>query len=247
MESWVTHYIARSPNPEDWPSPNGKLYQYILAGNGLFVRAARREMEVVVEWQSFEVRGLPPVQPTLTLQGPLVPADLLLEMLDTARLTPNQNECLFFLFLDGGKWELHMPRQIATPQGVSMETDRTPLVDLHSHVNYAARFSPDDDRDHQWFHLHAVLGSIFSAPEIRVRVGIYGHLVDIPANWVFEVPSEIRDALGDQPAAVRVDWEGLDTGIPFLEEPEPVRLAPPMIPTRRWGLPDLHRWFRRSV
>jgi hypothetical protein len=58
-----------------------------------------------------------------------------------------------------------------------------------------ARFSSLDDQDEQGFRIYAVLGCLSSKPVMRVRVGMYGHRRDIPANWVFDLPPGIGDAV----------------------------------------------------
>jgi hypothetical protein len=55
-------------------------------------------------------------------------------------------------------------------------------------------FSPTDNRDEQGFRIFAVIGKVNEKPEIRVRVGVYGNYWNIPADMVFDLPEEIRDA-----------------------------------------------------
>jgi hypothetical protein len=68
------------------------------------------------------------------------------------------------------------------------------LIDLHSHATLEPFFSPTDNKDEQGFRIFAVIGKVNEKPEIRVRVGVYGNYWKIPADMVFELPGEIRDA-----------------------------------------------------
>ena len=73
------------------------------------------------------------------------------------------------------------------------------LLELHSHHLMAAFFSATDTADEQGFRLYGVVGHLDSAdqhaPEIRIRVGIYGHFWDIPASTVLSLPSCITDCV----------------------------------------------------
>jgi hypothetical protein len=59
----------------------------------------------------------------------------------------------------------------------------------------SARFSSLDDQDEVGFRVYAILGCISTRPVMRVRVGMYGYRHDIPANWVFDLPPGIGDAV----------------------------------------------------
>jgi hypothetical protein len=68
------------------------------------------------------------------------------------------------------------------------------LIDLHSHAVMDPFFSPTDNKDEQGFRIFAVIGKLNENPKICVRVGVYGTYWNIPADMVFELPGEIRDA-----------------------------------------------------
>jgi hypothetical protein len=55
-------------------------------------------------------------------------------------------------------------------------------------------FSRTDNKDEQGFRIFAVIGRVNEKPLILVRVGVYGNYWNIPAEMVFELPEEIRDA-----------------------------------------------------
>ena len=68
-----------------------------------------------------------------------------------------------------------------------------PLIEVHSHHGMDAFWSRLDDADEVGLALYAVLGRIFDAPQLRVRLGVYGEWWPIPATWVFDLPPEIAD------------------------------------------------------
>jgi len=59
------------------------------------------------------------------------------------------------------------------------------ILDLHSHCEMGAFFSATDNRDEQGFRLYAVLGRIFTRPEMALRVGVYGDFWTVPVGMVF--------------------------------------------------------------
>ena len=62
----------------------GHLYNYLLAGNGLFLHAQRRELTVLMRIAPAQVRGLPALRSRLRVRFPRVPVDLVREMVQIA-------------------------------------------------------------------------------------------------------------------------------------------------------------------
>jgi hypothetical protein len=59
-----------------------------------------------------------------------------------------------------------------------------------------------DNRDEQGARFYAVIGRIYSRPEIRLRLGVYGDFVDLPAAALFEGLGPFTDAGLSNRAAV---------------------------------------------
>ena len=78
----LNYLIATDPLP---PIRPGILYEYILAGNGIYLRAARQGLEVMIPIASLSVRGLPQVEPYLRLEMPKIPASALAYILEEAQ------------------------------------------------------------------------------------------------------------------------------------------------------------------
>ncbi|MBO3458448.1 hypothetical protein G7B40_025185 [Aetokthonos hydrillicola Thurmond2011] len=182
------------------PPIEASMMEYWVAGNGVFVRAQRQGLSICVPITHCTVRGLPNLSPYFHLQYPLVPANLVLKILQ-ASLAVGHQEILFHLCFTGGEWYLHLPKQTATsthvtPVEPSELSYETALIEIHSHHTYSACFSTTDDQEESGkFRIFAVLGEIFNHPTLNVRVGIYSHFYYIPANWVFELPVEFSDAI----------------------------------------------------
>jgi PRTRC genetic system protein A len=203
MNDLVCYHIARPGFPLA-PIEAG-LYEYILAGNGIFVRGERKEFRAQFCIQPFEVRGLPDLEPRVELKMPRVPSDLVLEMLRLARTARDSEgepcEIVFHLECKKGVWLCHVPEQTQSPMSAKPKDDSPDstyaraCIEAHSHVDMHASFSQTDDRDEQGFRVYAVLGCVSTRPAIRVRVGLYGYRHDVPASWAFDLPPGIGDAV----------------------------------------------------
>lgn len=182
------------------PEPTGVLYQYVIAGNGIFVRAARPGLQALI-WTApatHPIRGLVNLEPYVRIEQQ-IPRAILYVFLDLAR-DAVPNECLCYVG-DTPSWNLYIPSQVQAPGSVYPSDPYNPMsihamLEIHSHGWAAPFFSDADNRDETGFRLYAVLGRVSTPrPEIRARVGIYGHTWEIPASTIFELPDEIEDAM----------------------------------------------------
>ena len=203
--------LAQDPLPPmDLAAPY--FLEYILAGNGLFVRSVRRELEACFPFAWCVVGGgLPPLLPYLRLNGPRVPVSLVAALISHSRqaMQPNAGniEQLFFLQLNESQWTLTIPPQAATAMSVQATLDALDpvysraVLEVHSHHDMSAFFSADDDREELGkFRIFAVLGQIGSAPEISVRVGMWAYFYNFPASSVFELPEGVSDVFDQKDA-----------------------------------------------
>ena len=172
------------------------LYAYILAGNGIFVKAKREGLDVLIPVCQTRIAGLPPLTPYVKLPC-RVSENLLLTALELSRqVVPNE---ILFWFNRDEDWRMDIPLQVARVCSVvpmdHMDVRGTrALIDLHSHGVLLPFFSPTDDRDEQGFRVYAVIGEADRAARICVRVGVYGHYFDIAASEIFEMPAELLDS-----------------------------------------------------
>jgi PRTRC genetic system protein A len=189
----VQHYVVRPDG--SLPEMSDCLYAYLLAGNGLFVRAKRPGLEALIPVLPGRIAGLPALTPQVNIAR-RVPRHLLLAALNWSK-EALPNEALFWFNL-GEKWSVYMPPQRrgkgrVVPLDPNDRKGTSALVDLHSHARMTPFFSPADDRDERGFRLYAVLGNLHRTPTIRVRLGVYAHFYNLPASTVFELPEGILD------------------------------------------------------
>lgn len=167
--------------PEGLEGEPGLAYDYILAGNGLFVRAEKIAstgelvLRVTVLVAEGEVRGLVPLSPRLELPQGKVPWALWLAALRMAHLRwPDELYLAIRWNADG--YRLEVPEQDATPGSIRYTVVQDTVVDIHSHGKMGARFSGVDDADDQGFRVSVVVGHVDRLlNEMVARVTVYGH------------------------------------------------------------------------
>jgi|SRR5579885_51215 hypothetical protein len=193
-----------------------RLYQYLIAGNGVFVLARSRDVETCLPLATGSLPGLVSCAPWLRFLHPQVPPPLVEDLFARARAAclDGPQERLFYLLRDGdwrvdAGWRLFEPPQEATEWSVQANhatpESFTAVLEGHSHHRAAAFFSPGDDASelgNGGLRLFFVLGRIFEQPEIRVRLCVHGYAWRLPASLVFELPAGVHDALPD------ASWEG---------------------------------------
>ena len=184
----VTHHLY---DGRCLPPYDALAYQYIVAGNGVFIRAETRFFNVLMPISICAVRGLMPLQGQFRLEVPRIPERLLATVLADARRAwrPDNglNEVLYHFYHLGQSVQVKKPPQRST--AVSVVTtggdDSAILCDLHSHGNMRAFWSSTDDADEQSARIFIVIGKLDTEPEIRMRVGVYGYWRPLPITAVF--------------------------------------------------------------
>ena len=188
FDNLVTYYVHQS---DPLPANNALAYQYVLAGNGIFIRAETHFFEAVLPIAPCAVRGLTPLHHHFRLKVPRIPARLLDTILANARRARRSdgslNEVLYQFCHRGQTIQVRKPVQKATPTSIKAIGIEKPeiLCDLHSHANMPANFSPTDNRDERGARVYAIIGKLDNAPEIRLRVGLYGYWLPLPVTAVF--------------------------------------------------------------
>lgn len=175
------------------PIGPGLYYQYVVAADGLYIRADDSRLEACVKVSNALCPGAGPCAPYARLKIDRVPGVWLLSILRSAR-QHMPNEAMYQLHWGGGQhnavthtWRCSMPAQSGSPTALRFSDNGEAVIDLHSHNSMAAFFSGTDDADEQGLRFYAVIGRIDTdTPEIRVRVGVYGHFMPVPADLLFD-------------------------------------------------------------
>ena len=213
FDNLVTYHIYRR-NP--LPVNQALAYQYILAGNGVFIRAETSYFAALLPIAPCAVRGLPSLKAQFKLKIPRIPAHLLAAVLTDARRArqpdgrrPDNglpvvelNEVLYQFHHDNQTVQVKKPPQSVTGVSVTAVTHHPPTLfcDLHSHGNMRAFWSGTDNADEQGSLLYAVIGKLDSEPEIRLRVGVYGYWMALPITAVFTSAGPFKDLHEEKPS-----------------------------------------------
>lgn len=214
------HWLMEQPELPPMPGP----LVYVVAGNGLHLWAKREGLHALIPVAPATIRGLYPVGPFVQMDAPLLPASVLTELLVLARAARSKEgmplESLYYPRYEPKEdWHLIVPAQVQSaarvrPQGTdtTMQEYSGAWFEVHSHHAMSAFFSATDDADEQGFRIYGVVGRIFSRPEIRLRVGIYGHYWEIPAHWVCMLPEGVVDASLQTDSLGEVEEGGVGDG-----------------------------------
>ncbi|MDP2661340.1 MAG: Mov34/MPN/PAD-1 family protein [Dehalococcoidia bacterium] len=181
----VGHIIRK--NPEDRWGYEGSFYQYVLAGNGLFVEGGNDLLWARVLVAEAEVRALEPLEPGLELKHGKVSDAMGLNIIG---LLLHSDVELYLAVLHGRLgYELHRPSQEQGPTHTRYERPQgRVLFEVHSHPKMKAFFSMTDTQDEQGLGVYGVMGDHAGRPALRLRVGVYGYFAPVRWGQVFESP-----------------------------------------------------------
>jgi hypothetical protein len=205
IPEFIGHRIKGKSEPEN---KSAIFYEYIFAGNGVFVRAEREEFIALLPVCGLEIKGLEEEKPAgLVWKKKRIESGLWREILEAARTESGASEMnfreeVFAIFRDekdkGWSWRRigRDRRRSAAIADDSLPEYTRAAVEIHTHPPGAYHFSPADDRDESGkFRIFGILTDIHQRPKVRFRCGIYNHFVEIPARAVGEMPDGLVDLI----------------------------------------------------
>ena len=105
---------------------------------------------------------------------------------------------------DGDGYRLVVPPQAGTATRLAYQPPAGVVAEFHSHGSSRAFFSATDDRDEQGFRIYGVVGRLDAPrPELRLRVGVYGHFAPLDWPQVFGGPDPGVLLMGGEPESTR--------------------------------------------
>lgn len=201
---YVDYLVARNGPPP----PTGQIYDYLLAGDGLWLAAENTTLRVRAPVAPAEIRGLPALGGACELRHGRLPAAIWETCVAVARgVAAYRREVLLLVLHGPGGYRLTIPEdQRAGATRVSytppvLAVGEAIALALHSHHAMPAFFSATDDADERDLGLYAVVGRLLGdRPEVIVRAGAYGHWLPVPWEAVFEGSrGPFRDVAFDPP------------------------------------------------
>lgn len=205
MQRPYVDYLVARDGP---PPPAGLIYDYLLAGDGLWLAAENTTLRVRAPVAPAEIRGLPALGGACELRHGRLPAAIWDTCVAVARGVAAYRREILLLVLHGpGGYRLTVPEdQRAGATRVSytppvLAVGEGIALTLHSHHTMPAFFSATDDADERDLGLYAVVGRLLGdRPEVIVRAGAYGHWLPVPWEAVFEgTRGPFRDVAFDPP------------------------------------------------
>lgn len=196
---FATYLFARAGEP--LPPTSNCMYEYVVGSNGIFVRAERPYLKVMIPltmtFSISPVRGLAELHPFIEMYSP-APYDLLQSIVQIS-MAHLPNEHLFYLVPNLPTsssqvlWKLIEPAAVATPSSVHPVDPSNPdaqdaLIEIHSHGHLKAFWSGADNQDETGFKLYGVVGDLPGNPTLRMRVGVYGHWWEIDPSEITIIP-----------------------------------------------------------
>ena len=178
--------------------------EYLFAGNGVFVRARRREFSVSLPVAACRIQGLPLISGEIVWHKPEIPSRIWLEILENARADSDQGVFREQVYLICWHDELRswIWRKAGRERGYAftIADDRLPeyseaCLEVHTHPAGAENFSTADDRDEEGkFRIFGIIvNPAGGIPKIRFRCGVYDHFIEIPGKLVSQLPSCFAD------------------------------------------------------
>ena len=193
----LVDYLVARHGP---PPRSGLAYDYLVAGDGLFVAASSSLLEVRIPVARCRIRGLEPVFAACTLLRGRVPTRLWGAILGCLRAAHAAGcEVLVGIAYDAARgYHLVLPDQAVGPIAVEYTPEDGWLLDVHSHRDGPARFSVADTADEQRLRLYGVIGRLDQPPpEVALRAGAYGYFLPVPWTSVFDGdPDSVDDVHG---------------------------------------------------
>ena len=169
----------------------GMFYDYLVAENGLFIRAHNPLVKATVCISPVEIRGLSPLKESIELTHGKIPRRLYDLALSVLMAGSDREEYLAITWED--EYRLRMPTQERDSASVKYEKLPYSVMDIHSHGHMDAFFSSTDDSDEKGLRLYMVVGRLDTLlPEVELRLGVYGYLVPLSIEEIFYVPIEQR-------------------------------------------------------
>ena len=186
-------------HPAGLSGSQGIGFDYVLGTGGLYVQSESANLTARVLVASAQVRGLAAVTEKLTLAHSPIPAHVFELGLGWVLAAPG-TERFFAIRWDGDGYRLVVTPQEGTGSSLSYEPPAGVVAEFHSHGKHSAFFSATDDRDEQGFRIYGVVGRLDTpAPELALRLGIYGHFAPLAWRQVFD---------GPHPPGLRLTGEG---------------------------------------
>ncbi|HQU91387.1 MAG TPA: hypothetical protein PLK77_03780 [Pyrinomonadaceae bacterium] len=198
-----TRFIGHRIAKERFDPVEAILYEYVLAGNGVLLKAHREEFTFSVPLAYREIKGLPEAFVGIKWHKPRVPGRIWYEICLNATIPNSKDdfkEELYLIYWDQGNesWQWCTSGRDRTWASTIADDGRPEYseacIEVHTHPPGAYQFSKADDGDESGkFRIFGIIADVHDKPKVRFRCGIYDHLIPIPFSWIGHLPSGVVD------------------------------------------------------
>ena len=190
-------------HPAGLAGVQGIGYDYVLGSGGVYVQSQSAHLVARIPVATGSVRGLAPVAEKMQLSLGPIPARLFELGLRWFQDAPD-TERFFAVRWDGDAYRPVVPPQAGTETSLAYRPPASVVAEFHSHGRSHAFFSATDDRDEQGFRIYGVVGRLDTPqPELRLRVGVYGHFAPVDWSQVFSGPDPGLLLMAEEPGPTR--------------------------------------------
>lgn len=177
---------------------SGKAITYVPSEDGNVYEIRKNEIGIF-RAKANKIRGLTKVRAGFTPALPLIPFDMLSEIIAFFRYFADRKnicEALVNVYWDAENesYVVKVPEQKVGAAAVDtvlpdVEDNLIHVMDIHSHNYMKAYFSETDDRDEKATRLYAVIGRLDKMlPDIKMRISVGGKFEEINPMDMFEYP-----------------------------------------------------------
>lgn len=157
-------------------------YEYIIASNGVFVRAENDFFKVCFQISECEIRNLFECEEYFVMKKGKMPTDIYEALKLKIENENTEKEKFLQVIYKDGEYTVFIPEQKGTWTAVKYESkEQDVILEVHSHPEMSAFFSEIDNQDEKGFRLYGVCSVIDGkAEEFIFRISVYGYYKMLP-------------------------------------------------------------------
>lgn len=152
-------------------------YEYIVAGNGIFIRAENKFFKVCFRIANCMIRNLVWCEEYFEMKNGKISEDIW-DCIEEEILKDNTKKEKFLqVIYDNNEYTIFIPEQNGTGTAVKYESQKQNVfLELHTHPNMPAFFSDIDNEDEQGFKLYGVFSIVDGKiDDFKLRLSVYGY------------------------------------------------------------------------
>ncbi len=152
-------------------------YEYIIASNGVFIRAENDFFKVCFQISECEIRNLFECEEYFVMKKGKMPTDIYEALKLKIENENTEKEKFLQVSFKDGEYTIFIPEQTGTGTAVKYESEeQNVFLEVHTHPEMSAFFSDIDDRDEKGFRLYGVFSVIDgNVADFILRISVYGY------------------------------------------------------------------------